>query len=719
MPERVSRKIGSSDIIIETGKLAKLADGAVVVQSGETILLVTAVAAVEPRVGGDFLPLTVEYKEKAAAVGKIPGGYFRREGRPTEKEILTCRLTDRPLRPLFPKGFFCDVQVVATLLSADGENDSDILALNGASAALTISDIPWNGPIGAVRVGLVNDQFVANPTHTVRADSLLDLVYVGTDHEILMIEGSAQELSEDRFFQAMEFAHGHVKELIVMQRELAQKAGKAKRSVKLRTAREDLLETARGVLGNRLLGALTTPGKLAKQSAIGALKKELDEKLRAKFPDIDDLDLKLVMEKLEQIAFRQMVAREGKRPDGRGINDLRALSAEVGVLPRVHGSGLFSRGETQGLVIATLGPTDEAQQLDAYTGGEDTKRFMLQYNFPPFSVNETGRFGTPGRREIGHGALAERSLEPVLPLEAEFPYAIRVTAEIMESNGSTSMASVCGGTLALMDAGVPIKAPVAGISVGLVSEEGRQILLTDILGSEDHYGDMDFKVCGTRRGITGFQIYLKMDGLGFDLMRKALEQNREARMKILDVMEAVIREPRKEISQYAPRITVMMINPEKIGAVIGPGGKVIRKITDETGVEINIEDSGEVKIYSHSAEATQKAVEYIEGIVGDIEVGKTYRGRVRTLKEFGVFVEVMPGKDGMVHISELANFRVNKVEDICREGDEMWVKCIGVDEKGRVRLSRKAALEEMDKGGGGKGGDKEEPKGAPKPANTR
>jgi len=718
MPERVSRKIGSSDIIVETGKLAKLADGAVVVSSGETIVLVTAVAAVQPREGGDFLPLTVEYKEKAAAVGKIPGGYFRREGRPTEKEILTCRLTDRPLRPLFPKGYFCEVQIIATLLAADGEIDSDILTLNGASAALSISDIPWNGPIGAVRVGLVNDQFVVNPPHSVRADSLLDLVYVGTENEILMIEGSAQEISEEQFFKSMEFAHGHVKELIAMQKELVQKAGKPKRQITVRTPRKEALDAANAVLGNRLIGAITTPGKLAKQSAISSLKKEVDEKLKAQFPELDELDLKLVMEKLEQRAFREMVAREGKRPDGRGINDLRAISGEVGVLPRVHGSGLFSRGETQGLVIATLGPTDEAQELDAYTGGEQTKRFILHYHFPPFSVNETGRFGSPGRREIGHGALAERSLEPVLPLEAEFPYAIRVTSEIMESNGSTSMASVCGGTLALMDAGVPIKAPVAGISVGLVSEEGKQILLTDILGSEDHYGDMDFKVCGTRRGITGFQLDLKLPGLGFEIMRQALQQNKEARLKILDVMDAVIREPRKEISQYAPRIHVMMINPEKIGAVIGPGGKVIRKITDETGVEINIEDSGEVKIYSHSAEATQKAVEYIEGIVGDIEVGKTYRGRVRTLKEFGVFVEVMPGKDGMVHISELANFRVNKVEDICREGDEMWVKCIGVDEKGRVRLSRKAALEEMDKGGEGKGGEKPADKGQ-RPANAR
>jgi polyribonucleotide nucleotidyltransferase len=609
------------------------------------------------------------------------------------------------------------VQVIATLLSADGENDSDILTLNGASAALTISDIPWNGPIGAVRVGVVNDQFVINPPHSVRADSLLDLVYVGTENEILMIEGSAQELSEEQFFKAMEFAHGHVKELIAMQKELAQKAGKPKRQVTLRAPRQDLVETARGILGDRLIKAVTTPGKMAKLAAIGTLKKEVDEKLKAQSPELDELDLKLIMEKLEQFAFRQMVAREGRRPDGRGINDLRPISGEVGVLPRVHGSGLFSRGETQGLVIATLGPTDEAQQLDAYTGGEDTKRFILHYHFPPFSVNETGRFGSPGRREIGHGALAERSLEPVLPLEAEFPYAIRITAEILESNGSTSMASVCGGTLALMDAGVPIKAPVAGISVGLVSEEGKQILLTDILGSEDHYGDMDFKVCGTRRGITGFQLDLKLAGLSFELMRKALEQNREARMKILDVMEAVIREPRKEISQYAPRIHVIMINPEKIGAVIGPGGKIIRKITDETGVEINIEDTGEVKIYSHSAEAIQKAIEYIEGIVGDIEVGKTYRGRVRTLKEFGVFVEVMPGKDGMVHISELANFRVNRVEDICREGDEMWVKCIGVDEKGRVRLSRKAALEEMDKGGEGKGGDKPADQGQ-KPART-
>ncbi|MBV9462731.1 MAG: polyribonucleotide nucleotidyltransferase [Verrucomicrobiae bacterium] len=711
MTHQVTQNVGGVEITFETGKLAKLADGAVVVRTGETVALVTAVAAAEPKEGGDFLPLTVEYKEKAAAVGKIPGGYFKREGRPTEKEILTCRLTDRPLRPLFPKGFFNEVQVIAILLSADGENDPDVLVVNAASAALSISDIPWNGPIGAVRVGLVNDQFVINPTHSQRADSVLDLIYVGTEHEILMIEGSADEIPDERFYQSMEFAHGHVKQLIAMQRELASKAGKQKREIKVRVAREDLVNAAREVAGERLYDAITTGGKQARQGKFAALHKEIHSKLQERFPDADELDFKLVMEKLEQKAFRERVIKEGKRADGRGIHDLRPISGEVGLLPRVHGSSLFARGETQALVICTLGPSDEAQQLDAYTGGEEYKRFLLHYHFPPFSVNETGRFSGPGRREIGHGALAERSLLPVLPLEAEFPYAIRVTSEIMESNGSTSMASVCGGTLALMDAGVPIKAPVAGISVGLVQDPEGTVLLTDILGMEDHYGDMDFKVCGTRRGITGFQLDLKLPGLSFELMRKALDQNRDARSKILDIMDGVLTAPRQEISPHAPRIHVMRINPEKIGAVIGPGGKIIRKITDETGVEINIEDSGEVKIYSHSAEACQKAVEYINGIVGDIEVGKIYRGRVRTLKEFGVFVEVMPGKDGMVHISELANFRVNKVEDICKEGDEMWVKCIGVDDKGRVRLSRKAALEEKDGGAPADGQAQGQPQG--------
>jgi polyribonucleotide nucleotidyltransferase len=695
MPTSITKKIGQHDITIETGKLAKQADGAVTVRSGDTIVFVSAVAAAKPT-DKDFFPLTVEYKEKAAAVGKFPGGYFKREGRPTEKEILTCRMIDRPLRPLFPKGFMNEVQVISILMSADGVIDPDILAINGASAALMVSDIPWDGPIGAVRVGSVQGQLVVNPTHSELLDSVLDLVYVGTQDEILMIEGSANEMTEEDFFKAMEFAHIHVREMIALQRELAQQGGKKKRTPTLKLPREQILEEARQIVGERIAPVLLTPGKLARERQITALREEVVATLTPKYPDITPFEIGQAFEYLEKRAVRDNIINNGKRSDGRGLDQVRPIMGEVGLLPRSHGSALFQRGETQTVVLATLGSPEDMQDIENYGGGDTSKSFILHYNFPPYSVNETGRFGSPGRREIGHGALAERSLEPMIPHGPEFPYTIRLSSEIMESNGSTSMASVCGGTLALLDAGVPMKSPVAGISVGLVKEGAKEALLTDILGQEDHFGDMDFKVCGTRQGITGFQLDLKLAGLSFDLMKKALEKLKVARLQILDVMAQVIDQPRSELSPHAPKIRVIKINPDKIGAVIGPGGKMIRKIQEETGVEISIEDSGEVKIYSSSQEAIDRAYQIVEGIVGEIEVGKTYRGRVVNIKEFGCFVEALPGKDGMVHISELANMRVNKVEDICKIGDEMWVKCIGIDEKGRVRLSRKAAMADKD-----------------------
>jgi len=699
MIAKVSKTIGSSDLTIETGKLARLADGSVTVRSGETLILVAAVSATSVKEGQDFFPLTVDYREKAAAVGKFPGGYFKREGRPTEKETLTSRMTDRPLRPLFPKGYFYDTQVISVLLSADGENDPDILSINGASAALCVSDIPFAGPIGAVRVGRVDGQLVVNPTHTQRQLSDLDLVYVGNENDVVMIEGSADELSEEEFIKALEFAQGFVREITEMQKELTAAGGKPKRNAELLTVRDDLLEIAYQVAGDRIEAALYTSGKVARSKAVDALSSEVKQAILAKYPDATSFEISQAFDYLQKKAFRVSILDKKVRCDGRGFLDIRPLSAEVGLLPRSHGSALFQRGETQAVALATLASAEEAQMIDAYTGGELTKRFILHYNFPPFSVGETGRVGSTSRREIGHGALAERSIAPVIPAEGAFPYAIRISSEVMESNGSTSMASVCAGVMALMDAGVPIRKPVAGISVGLVTEyEGEQLkrynTITDIIGSEDHFGDMDFKLCGTRDGITGFQLDLKLPGISHAIMAEAIRQAREARMKVLDVMHEAINAPRKELSQYAPRIETIKIHPDKIGLLIGPGGKTIKGIVAETGAEINIDDDGSVHIYSSSRDSLNRAKEIISGMTKEIEVGEMYHGRVVSIKEFGAFIEVLPGKDGLVHISELADFRVKNVEDVVKVGDLVWVKCIGIDEKGRVKLSRKAAMKE-------------------------
>ena len=701
MPHSVSATIGQSPITIETGKLARLADGAVTVRSGDTIVMVSAVSATTVKDGQDFFPLTVDYREKAAAVGKFPGGYFKREGRPSEKEILTCRMTDRPLRPLFPKGYLYDTQIIGVLLSADGEIDPDILFINGASAALCVSDIPFAGPVGAVRVGRINGEFVANPTHAQRADSDLDLVYVGTENDVIMIEGEAHELPEADFVAALKFAHEQAGHIIRAQKELASVAGKEKRQAPLFVVSDELLEIAYQVAGDRIEAALYTPSKVARGKAVGALKDEVSAAILARFPEATKFEISQAFDYLQKKAFRISILDKGVRCDGRDYNTIRQLSAETGLLPRSHGSALFQRGETQALCLATLAPADEAQELDGYTGGETTKRFILHYNFPPFSVGETGRTGSPGRREIGHGALAERSIAPVIPDVSEFPYAIRISSEVMESNGSTSMASVCGGVLALMDAGVPIKRPVAGISCGLVTEyNGDQIarytMLTDIIGSEDHFGDMDFKLCGTEVGVTGFQLDLKLPGISLQLMEEAIYRTRDARFVVLDVMKAALAAPRTEMSPYAPRIETIRINPDKIGLLIGPGGKTIKGIVAETGAEINIEDDGSVHIYSNNGESLARAKEIISGMTKEITVGETYQGTVVSIKEFGAFIEVLPGKDGLCHISELADFRVNKVEDVVKNGDSVWVKCIGVDDKGRVKLSRKAAMKERD-----------------------
>ena len=703
MSHKITAQVGDKQIIIETGKLAKQADGSVTIQLGETIVVVAAVAASKAKAGQEFFPLTVDYREKAAAAGKFPGGYFKREGRPTEKEILTCRLADRPIRPLFPKGWFNEVQVQTIVLSADGENDPDILSLIGASAALTVSDIPWEGPLGAVRVARINGAFVANPTHAERAQSDLDLVYVGNSSDVVMFEGAAKEISEADFNAALAYAHEVCQPMIQAQKELAARGGKAKRKIDLNVVPEEILNDAKSLAGDRMVPALLTPGKLAREAACKAIADEVGAKLIAKYgaDKVNDQVIKEAFYHIQKEGVRTLILKDGKRLDGRKFDQIRGISGEVGMLPRAHGSALFARGETQAVSLVTLGTTEDAQEFDSYTGGGTQKKFILHYNFPNFSVGETGRISGPGRREIGHGALAERSIEPMLPLST-YPYAIRITSEIMESNGSTSMASVCSGSLALMDAGVPIIRPVAGISVGICTENDdhyrikRYELLTDIIGWEDAFCDMDCKIAGTEKGITGFQLDLKLRGLPHKIMTETLEKARVARLDILEKMAAVIATPRTELSKYAPRIETIRINPEKIGALIGPGGKNIKRIVDESGCEINIEDDGTVNVYSTSGEGMKIARDAIMGMTAEAEIGKTYRGKVVTLKEFGCFVEFLPGRDGLCHISELANFRVKLTEDIVKIGDEIWVKCLGIDEKGRVRLSRKAAMAERE-----------------------
>ncbi|MEZ0388752.1 MAG: polyribonucleotide nucleotidyltransferase [Verrucomicrobium sp.] len=697
----ITAALPNGDITFETGKLAKLADGAVTVRQGDTIVIVTAVSATKVKEGQDFFPLSVEYKEKAAAAGKFPGGYFKREGRPTEKEILTCRMTDRPLRPLFPKGYYYDTQIVALLLSADGENDADIVSINGASAALCVSDIPFAGPVGAVRIGRVNGQFVVNPTHTQRAKSDLDLVYVGNKTEVIMIEGAAQELPEAEFIKALAFAQEQVQILVAAQEELRNRAGKVKRVVPLMLVKDELLEVAYEVAGSRIEDAIYRPSKVERSKAVGALKDEVESAIKAKYPEAGNFEIGQAFDYIQKKAFRIAILDKQTRADGRGIDQLRPLSGEVGLIPRAHGSALFARGETQALALATLAPLDEAQDMDNYAGGETTKRFILHYNFPPFSVGETGRFGGQNRREIGHGALAERSVAPVVPSAEDFPYAMRVSSEVMESNGSTSMASVCSGVMALLDAGVPLKRPVAGISVGLVSEYGaddtmsRYLTMLDIIGSEDHFGDMDFKLCGTELGVTGFQLDLKLPGIPLSILNEAVAKAVTGRTAILEAMAVSITAP-KALSEFAPRIEKTKINPDKIGELIGPGGKNIKAIQAESGADISINDDGTVLIYASSKEALERALELVNNTVGEVEVGKNYTGRVVSTTNFGAFMSLGGKKDGLIHISELADFRVNVVEDVVKVGDVVTAKCIGVDDKGRVKLSLKAVLKEKD-----------------------
>ncbi|MDA0577135.1 MAG: polyribonucleotide nucleotidyltransferase [Verrucomicrobia bacterium] len=682
------------DIILEAGLLAQQASGAVTVRLGDTILISAITCTDKPREGIDYFPLQVEYREKYYAAGRFPGGFFKREARPSEKEILTSRVTDRPIRPLFPAGYRNDVQINNMLLSADGENDSDMLSIVASSAALTVSEIPFLGPIAGVRVGRVDGKLILNPTHSERAKSDLDLVYSSTRELPIMIEGGGKEVSEADLLAAMRFGHAVCVKLIDAQLELRRLLGLPEKKIEMPVLDHSLLDQGRALAAAELAEILTIPGKLERQNRVTAARDALKAKLLAQQPDMTGEAFRAMFDELEIEVVRTNVLKHGRRIDGRGPTELRALNGQISLLPRTHGSALFSRGETQALCTVTLGTKSDSQSLDAITGGETEKKFMLHYNFPPYSVGEVGRLGATGRREIGHGNLAERSLVEVVP--ADYPYTVRLVSDIMGSNGSTSMASVCAGTLAMLDAGVPLRKPVAGISVGLFSSPEKSVLVTDIIGAEDHCGDMDFKVSGTRDGITGFQVDLKIPGLPWALVEGAFAQARKSRLEILDFMQTVIPAPRAELSQFAPRIHVLRIDPETIGMLIGPGGKNIRRITDLTGAQIDIEDDGTVSIFAADKATMEQAVREVELVTAEAKEGEVYNGTVTGVKEFGAFVEILPGKDGLVHISELADFRVNRVEDVCKIGDQMWVKCIGVDDRGRVKLSRRAAMQEMD-----------------------
>ncbi len=701
---------GGKQITFETGKLAKQAHGAAIVRLHDNVVLATAVSNSEPREGIDFFPLTVDYREYTYAGGRIPGGFIKREGRPSEREILTSRQIDRPVRPLFSEGFRCETQVIAFVLSADTDNDPDVCGINAASAALTISDIPFLGPIGAVRVGLVNGQFIVNPTYSEMRDSLVNIMVVGTADGIVMIESGAKEVKEETVVDAIEFGHTEIKKICAAINDLRAKVGKPKRAVEPVEFDQAYYDQLKSKIGAELIDALDTK-KHPKQESY-TLVHEIKKKLEAELPE-DDEDAKHKLghyyETLRERIFREQVIDKKRRPDGRAFDEIREIWIEAGVLPRTHGSAIFTRGETQALVTTTLGTSDDMQRLEGFEG-EAKKRFMLHYNFPPFSVGEVAFLRGAGRREIGHGALAERSISAVLPSEEKWPYAMRVVSDILESNGSSSMATVCGASLSLMDAGVPLKAPVAGVAMGLVKEGEQYAILTDIAGAEDHYGDMDFKVAGTKDGITALQMDIKVAGITAQIMREALAQAQRGRMFILGKMDEVISEARTKISEYAPRFYTVQIPVDKIRDLIGPGGKMIRSIVEATGVKIDVEDSGAVKVASSDQAAAQKALQMIGDITATAEVGKTYLGKVTRLADFGAFVEILPGTDGLLHISEVAEHRINDVRDELKEGDQVLVKVLAV-EGNRIRLSRKAILKEQRAkmqsqagGGGAEGG---------------
>jgi polyribonucleotide nucleotidyltransferase len=682
--------IGDHSISIRAGKLAGQAGGAVTVRSGDTIVLVTATASPSAREGTDFLPLTVDYEERLYAAGRIPGGFFKREGRPSEQAILLCRLTDRSLRPLFDRTLRNDLQVIITALSADQENYLDILSVIGASAALCISDIPFHGPIGAVRVGRIDDRFVFNPTASEMEDSTLNLRLAGTSEGVVMVEAGAQEASEDSIVEAITAGHRAMQEVIEVQKRMAEEIGKPTGEFIYAQNDQEVVDAVHAWGDGRVWAAMSeVSSKKELGHALDSLHAELLEKMGESYP-VEQLES--VFDEVVKGDIRQGVLREGRRLDGRDMTTVRPISCEVGLLPRAHGSGLFSRGETQVMAIATLGTASDEQILDGL-GTQESKRFMHHYNFPPYSTGETRFLRAPKRREIGHGALAETALSSVIPSSEEFPYTIRLVSEVMSSNGSTSMASICASSLALMDAGVPLKAPVAGMAMGLITDGDRRLILTDIMGKEDAIGDMDFKVAGTRQGVTALQMDLKIPKIDAELLREALSQARDARVYALDRMGETISEAREDLSPYAPRITLLKIDTEKIGLVIGPGGKTIRKIIDETGVKIDVEDDGTVLVASVDADGSKKAVEMIKALTEDPEIGKIYTGTVRRLTDFGAFVEILPGRDGLVHVSQLADYHVPSVEDVVHVGDEIMVMVVDIDAEDKIRLSRRAVLE--------------------------
>ena len=703
MIKKVELDFHGRPLSIEVGKVAKQADGAALVRYGETVVLVTAVAAKELKTDTDFFPLTVDYQEKTFAAGKIPGGFFKREGRPSEKEILTCRLIDRSIRPLFSEGLRCETQVIATVLSADRENDPDVVAMLGASVALQVSDIPFNGPLAGVRIGRIDGRWVINPTQSQLLESDMDIFLSGSRDAIVMVEGGAKMVPEDEILEALFTGHEAIQPLLQIQEEIRREIGKPKRQVPLAELDVAMVRQVEQLALSKLQQAIEIPEKLERYKQIGEIKGEVVAKMLAEFPQ-KEKDIKGAFDELKRNCFRGLIIQRERRIDGRGLKDIRPITCEVEILPRTHGSALFTRGETQALVVTTLGTASDEQKIDALIG-EHYKKFMLHYNFPPFSVGEVKFLRGPSRREIGHGNLAERALLPVLPPEESFPYTVRIVSEVLESNGSTSMATVCGGSLSLMDAGVPVSAPVAGIAMGLIKEGEHVRVLSDILGDEDHLGDMDFKVAGTPNGITSLQMDIKISGVNRDIMRQALYQAREGRLHILGIMTETMGSHRASVSGHAPRITTLKVRPEKIREIIGPGGKVIRGIIEATGVKMDVEDDGTVTIASIDEAASRKAIEMVQKIAAEAEVGKIYKGTVRKIVDFGAFVEIFPGTDGLVHISQLAPERVRRVSDILKEGDEVMVKVLEIDRQGKIRLSRKEALQETGNGPSGAGSD--------------
>ena len=698
--------IGRQTLSIETGRLAKQADGAVIVRSGDTMVLVTACAAPTAREGIDFLPLTVDYREYTYASGRIPGGFFKREGKPSEKEVLTSRLIDRPIRPLFPSGWRRETQIIALVLSADSENDSDVLAITGASAALALSSVPFTRTIAGVRVGLVEGEYVINPTYEQRRRSRLDLVVAGSQDAIVMVEAGAKEVSEEEIVQALERAHAAIREIIAGIDALAKQAGKRKTDVQKKEIGHEFYREVEEKIYVPLSEAMRIKEKLENYDRVD----QVLEDLIASIPEGEverRVEAKAIFKELKEKVMRDEALERGKRLDGRAFDEIRPITIEVGVLPRAHGSAVFTRGETQALVTATLGTAEDQQKIEM-VDGETWKRFMLHYNFPPFSVGEVQFLRGPGRREVGHGALAERALVPMVPAEEKFPYTVRVVSDILESNGSSSMASVCGGSLAMMDAGVPLSSPVAGVAMGLIMDErsGKYAILSDIAGAEDHYGDMDFKVAGTGTGITALQMDIKVSGITTEIMRKALEQARTGRLYILGRMQDTLAAARTNVSTYAPRIVTLRIPVDKIRDVIGPGGKMIRSIIERTGVKIDVEDDGRVNVASADEASAQKAIGIIQELTATPELNKTYMGKVQRITDFGAFVEIMPGLDGLLHVSEIAHYRVKDVRDELKEGEQVMVKVINIDPSGKIRLSRKALIqpEEGQKAAGTKGG---------------